>query len=128
MIVKLIYLLFSFLKMGQYHTIELETTRPVQIEKEHCWDSIFLDRVKEACNPGANADLAAIVMHEGLAHVCVLTKALTLTKARIERRIPKKRPGDRGQTSAMNKFFDEIYTAIERHIDFSVIKAVLVGR
>lgn len=51
--------------MGQYHTIELETSRPVQIEKEYCWDFIFLDRVKEACDPGANADLAAVVMHEG---------------------------------------------------------------
>ena len=115
-------------QMGQYHTIEIEGSRPLQIEKQYTWDSIFLDRVKEACNPGANADLAAIVMQEGLAHVCLLTKSLTLTKARIERRIPKKKQGDHGQSSALNKFFDEIYTAIERHVDFSVIKAVLVGR
>ncbi|CAM9164047.1 unnamed protein product, partial [Ectocarpus fasciculatus] len=115
------------IRMGQYHTIEIEGSRPLQIEKQYTWDSIFLDRVKEACNPGANADLAAVVMQEGLAHLCLLTKSLTLTKARIERRIPKKKLGDHGQGSAINKFFDEIYTAIERHVDFNVIKAVLVG-
>ncbi len=77
--------------MGQYHTIEVETSRPVTIHKP-CWDSIFVERINEACNQGLNADVAAVVMHEGLAHVCLLTKSMTLTKARIERKMPKKRP------------------------------------
>jgi protein pelota len=115
------------IRMGQYHTIEIEVSRSLQIEKQYAWDSIFLGRVKEACNPGANADLAAVVMQEGLAHVCLLTKSLTLTKARIERRIPKKNQIGHKDSTAMSKFFDEIYTAIERHIDFNVVKAVLVG-
>ena len=116
------------IRRGQYHTIEIEVSRPIQIEKQYCWDSIFLNRVAEACNPGANADLAALVMHEGLAHLCVLTNSLTLTKARIEKRIPKKKAMNASQQNAMNRFFEEIYTAIERHIDFNVVKAVLVGR
>jgi hypothetical protein len=29
---------------------------------------------------------------------------------------------------AMEKFFEEIYVAIERHINFDVVKVLLVGR
>jgi protein pelota len=75
--------------MNQYHTIELELNHPFDLQKD-CWDSIYLDRLQEACNPGAKADIAAIVMQEGLAHVCLVTQSMTITKSRIERNIPKK--------------------------------------
>ena len=38
-------------KMGQYHTILLRKDLPFSIEKE-CWDSIFMERLNEACDPG----------------------------------------------------------------------------
>jgi protein pelota len=75
--------------MGQYHTVEIELAKDLSIGKDS-WDSIFMDRLQEASNPGAHADVAAVVMHEGLCHVCLLSKSMTVTKARIERRIPKK--------------------------------------
>ena len=76
-------------KMGQYHTIDLELDRPFTIEKD-CWDSIFLSLLDEACNPTKKAELAAVVMQEGLANVCLITSSMTVVKAKIERRIPSK--------------------------------------
>lgn len=92
------------------------------------WDSIALDRVEMACNPGNQADVAAIVMHEGLANVCLITEHLTILKQKIESTIPRKRKGlcnqhDRG----MEKFFDAIIAAIIKHIDFAVVKAVILA-
>jgi protein pelota len=79
----------EFIKMGQFHTIELEMNQKFKIEKS-CWDAIHLERLDAACDPSKKADLAVVVMQEGLAHVCLLTSALTITKAKIERNMPKK--------------------------------------
>jgi stalled ribosome rescue protein Dom34 len=76
-------------KMGQYHTIDLELERPFTVEKE-CWDSIFMELLDDACNPTKKAELAAVVMQEGLANVCLITSSMTVVKAKVERRIPNK--------------------------------------
>jgi protein pelota len=71
--------------------------------------------------------VAAIVMQPGLAHLCLVTGALTVTKARIEVNIPKKRTGSSAHDKAYKKFFEAIYQAILRHVDFGQIKCLLVG-
>ena len=76
--------------MGQYHTLDIEMDHPLWLEKE-VWDSIFLERLGEAGDPTKKAEIAAIVMQEGLAHVCLVTSAMTQTKARIEKHFPKKK-------------------------------------
>ena len=47
----------------------------------------------QACDPTATADLAAVVMQEGIAHVCLVTSSMTLVRAKIETSIPRKRKG-----------------------------------
>ena len=79
----------EFMKMGQYHTVDIEVGQPITLEKQ-CWDTISLERLTEASDPAAKADMAAIVMQEGLAHVCLVTSSMTVTRSRIERRMPKK--------------------------------------
>ena len=51
--------------MGQYHTLDLETQRNVTIIKDE-WDSVALDRVKEACDVARKAEIGAVVLHEGI--------------------------------------------------------------
>jgi protein pelota len=43
------------------------------------WDSIASDLVDNACNTVAKADLAAIVMQEGLAYLCLITPSMTVS-------------------------------------------------
>jgi protein pelota len=112
-------------KLGQYHTVELEMSRPFSIEKVR-WDSVFLDRLAEACDPGRKAEVAAVVMQEGLAHVCLVTSAMTLTKAKLERSIPKKAAANQGHDKARARFFDEVAEAVRRHVDFAVVKVCLI--
>jgi protein pelota len=110
--------------MGAYHTLSLELGRTFSIEKE-CWDQIYLDRIEEACQPERSAEVAAVVMQPGLAHVCLVTGSLTITKARIDKSIPKKRTGSSNHSKAILKFYEAIYQAILRHVDFSTIKCVV---
>lgn len=65
-------------KLGAYHTLDLEPTRDVRIEKEvGGWDSIALARVEESCAPGRGAEVGAVVCGEGMAAIlqayCLLT-------------------------------------------------------
>lgn len=54
----------QYVKMGQYHTLDIELNRKFTLCKEE-WDVYSLDRLEQACDPTRSADLAAIVMNEG---------------------------------------------------------------
>ena len=116
----------GLVRMGAHHTLTLELHQNFTLEKE-CWDQIYLDIVEEACNPERQAEIAAVVMHSGLAHVCLVTGSLTITKARIDVNIPKKRTGSSQNAKAINRFFEAVYQAVLRHVDFGKVKVVLVG-
>jgi len=116
----------KFVKMGAHHTLTLELGRNFTVEKE-CWDQIFLDRIEEACNPDLAAEIAAIVMQPGLAHLCLVTGSITVTKARIDITIPKKRTGSTNHAKALKRFYEAVYQAVLRHVDFDQIKCVLCG-
>ncbi|KAG7353706.1 cell division protein pelota PelA [Nitzschia inconspicua] len=116
----------ELVRMGAHHTLTLELNQNFSIEKE-CWDAIYLDLIEEAVNPDRQAEVAAVVMHMGLAHVCLVTGALTITKVRIDINIPKKRTGSSANAKAVTKFFEAVYQAILRHVDFQKVKVVLIG-
>jgi protein pelota len=114
-------------RLGAHHTLTLELHQNFGIEKT-CWDQIFLDRIEEAVNPELQAEIAAVVLQTGLAHVCLVTGALTITKARMEVNIPKKRTGSSAHAKAVTKFYHAVYQAILRHVDFTKVKVVLLPR
>ena len=113
-------------RMGAFHTLSLELNRNFTIEKL-CWDQVFLDRIDEACNPERGAEVAAVVMSSGLAHVCLVTSYMTITKARIDMNIPKKRTGSSGHEKGVNKFYEAVYQAILRTVDFQKVKCLLLA-
>ncbi|XP_010006922.1 PREDICTED: protein pelota homolog [Chaetura pelagica] len=70
----------------------------------------------------------AVVMQEGLAHVCLVTPSMTLTRAKVEVNIPRKRKGNCSQHDrALERFYEQVVQAIQRHINFEVVKCVLVA-
>lgn len=57
------------MKLGAYHTLDLELQRNFTLEKADGWDSVALGILKESINQDAKADLWAVVMQEGLANI-----------------------------------------------------------
>ena len=55
-------------KMGAYHTIDLELHKKFTLQKP-LWDSVHLERIELATDPGRSADVAALIMAEGTALV-----------------------------------------------------------
>ncbi|XP_067884445.1 protein pelota homolog, partial [Heterodontus francisci] len=117
----------AYVKMGAYHTIELELNRKFTLAKKQ-WDSVVLERIEQACDPVHSADVAAVIMQEGLAHICLVTPTMTVLRTKVETTIPRKRKGSCTQhDKALEKFYESVLQGIMRHINFVVVKCVLVA-
>jgi len=116
----------KFIKLGQYHTFDLELNRKVSILKPR-WDQVYLDRLYESTDTAKNADLAAIILSEGKAHLCLITEHMTIDKQKIEKSISKKRYSPEAHEKDLQKFFDAIIRGVQQHVDFSIVKCVLLA-
>ena len=54
----------EFVKMGAYHTIDIEANRKFTLAKTE-WDTVALERIEIATDPSKTADVAAVTMQEG---------------------------------------------------------------
>jgi len=116
----------KFMNVGQHHTLELTMHVPFTIVKRD-WDSLHKERLREATDPNLNCEVAALVMEEGLAHLCLITNTCTVVKSKIEHQVPRKRKGVSGHDKAVEKFFEKCMIAIAQHINFSVVKCLLIA-
>lgn len=116
------------INLGAYHTSEIAINRKLTLTKP-CWDFVTLDRLKKCCDVNQKANLAAIVMQQGLCHICLITSNLTLVRAKIEKSFPKKKGNFAGNVfkEAKTKFFKQILDALLVNIDMSVVKCIVVA-
>lgn len=71
-----------------------------------------VQRVQDACNPAASADLAALLITDGLANLLLVGAACTVSKAKIEHSLPRKRgAAAAGYEKAMHRFFTKVVDA-----------------
>jgi len=97
------------------------------------WDRQDLDRLRQATSPAATADLAALLVAEGLATLVLVGGATTTTlAAKIEAPLPRK--SGRGGVGAANahpkalsSFFDRVVASCSRKVDFGVVKCFVVA-
>lgn len=117
----------EYVKIGAFHTLEIELHRPFVLRKE-LWDSMALHVLNQASDPAASADLAVVLMQEGLAHILLVGRSLTITRAKIETPIPRKHgPAIAGYQTALNKFFEHLLQAFLKHVDFNVVRCAVIA-
>ncbi|KAG5414155.1 hypothetical protein IGI04_001722 [Brassica rapa subsp. trilocularis] len=85
-------------KIGAFHTLEIDLKRPFVLRKAF-WDSLALDTLKQASDPAASADLAVVLMQEGLGQIFL----------------------------ALKKFFENVLQAFVKHVDFSVVRCAVIA-
>ncbi|KAM8961370.1 LOW QUALITY PROTEIN: protein pelota homolog [Pelodytes ibericus] len=119
------------MRLNNFYLYRLSTSRPVTLYTARMYSDIYTlcpVPIEQACDPAFSADVAAIVMQEGLAHICLVTPSMTLLRAKIETNIPRKRKGSCTQhEKALEKFYEQVMQGIIRHINFEVVKVVLVA-
>ncbi|KAJ5959836.1 eRF1 domain 3 [Penicillium vulpinum] len=115
-------------KIGQFHTLDLELNRNFTLEKEvgadgegSGWDSIAIESLKDAVDEGGKrrAEAVAVVMQEGLAHICFIGQFQTILKQKIEMSVPRKRQGGGDHDKGMNKFFKITLETLLRQMEFN---------
>lgn len=117
----------EYVKIGAFHTLEIELHRAFVLRKE-LWDSMALHVLNQASDPAASADLAVVLMQEGLAHILLVGRSLTITRAKIETSIPRKHgPAIAGYQTALNKFFEHLLQAFLKHVDFNVVRCAVIA-
>ncbi|KAE8668517.1 Protein PELOTA 2 [Hibiscus syriacus] len=117
----------EYVTIGAFHTLQLQLCRPFVLTKE-TWDSLALDVLHQASDPGATADLAVVLMQEGLANILLVGRSVTITSSRIEASIPRKHgPAIVGYESALKTFFENVVQAFIKHVDFNVIRCAVIA-
>ncbi|VEU22099.1 DEKNAAC103097 [Brettanomyces naardenensis] len=111
---------------GSYHTAELELGQKITLYKDE-WDEISLNTVDKACSIEEKAEVGAVVLEEGVAHICLLTDSMTVLRSKIEKSIPKKRRGDSSQhDKSLDKFLETTAESTVRNLDIDSLKAILL--
>ncbi|KAH9077318.1 pelota [Lactarius deliciosus] len=116
-------------KMGAFHTLDIESNRDVRIEKLE-WDSISFERLNEASLPGRGAEVGAIVCGEGTAAFCLLSQHMTVVLQRIDVPVPRKRAGSAtAHEKGLARFYDTLYQSFLRHIPYAnpTLRAIVIA-
>ncbi|KAJ7094647.1 eRF1 domain 1-domain-containing protein [Mycena belliarum] len=119
-------------RLGAFHTLDIEAQRDVRIEKFESWDSVAVSRVEEAIIPGKGAEVAALVCGEGTAAFCLLSQHMTLVANRLSLPIPRKSGSSSGATQhekGLNKFYGTLYESFIRHVPYANVglKAIVIA-
>lgn len=106
----------------QHHTIVLKTNQKFTLKKNE-WDSVAWETLSDALKEDKDGGtMAAIVMQEGIAHICLINNNRTILKRKVESNIPKKRSTRSEQDSGMRRFFESTLTNLSNCIEFSIAK------
>ncbi|CAN1246620.1 Protein PELOTA 1 [Linum grandiflorum] len=109
-------------KIGQFHTLEIELHRPFVLRKR-VWDSLTLEVLKQASDPTASADVTVLLLQEGLAQIFLVGRSVTTSRPRIETSIPRKHgPAIAGYDSVSYCLF-----AFLKHVDFNVVRCAVIA-
>ncbi|KAK3680995.1 hypothetical protein B0T22DRAFT_388470 [Podospora appendiculata] len=118
----------QYVNLGQYHTLDLELNRAFTIYKSFGWDSVALQTLQEALDDDKPDATVAIVMHEGLANICLITDFQTLIKHRVESAIPKKRSSAKDTAGGMASFYEKtLSTLLRSGINFDTPRPLLLA-
>lgn len=119
----------EYVPMQSYHTAEVQLQKQFTLYKDE-WDEIAYGIVVKVCSIEEKAEVGAIVMEEGVAHLCLITDNMTVLRNKIEKSIPRKRRGDGGGSKhdqAMEKFYQLVNTTMLRNFDLDKLKAIILA-
>ena len=112
---------------GKFISYTITYAFPFTLIKKN-FDDYAKKLLKDACNPETKADTAAVVLQEGVAHICILTASLTILKQKIEYSLPKKKTATDivKFDEKTEKFYKAIYTSMTKNYDFSKLKMIIL--
>lgn len=117
----------AWVSAGQYHTLDLELNRPFTLWKKHGWDSVALQTLRDALDQDRDGAIAAVVMEEGMANICLITDFQTLVRQRVATHKSNSKHGSSKEDKATRQFFEKTLATLLRAIDFSQPRPLLLA-
>jgi protein pelota len=118
----------KWVKVGAFHTLDLELLRNFTLEKSEGWDSVALDVVREAVKQDKEGTVPAVIMQEGTANICLITEHQTILKQRVETGIPRKRAGrSADHDKGLSRFYEVTLQTLKRHVDITQPRPLLLA-
>ncbi|CAR30546.1 KLTH0H12474p [Lachancea thermotolerans CBS 6340] len=113
--------------LGKYFSFTVDYKYSFTLLK-YDYNNFVAKQLKEACNLESRSDIAAIVLQEGIAHICLLSSFSTILKNKIEYSLPKKKRGTDVAKfdEKVEKFYKATYESMKRHFDFAQLKVILL--
>lgn len=113
--------------LNSYHTAEIGLNQKCTIFKDQ-WDQVSLDLIDKACSLADKAEVGAVVLEEGVAHICLITDNMTSMVNKVEKSIPKKRRGDsKDHDRAVTRFLEMTADSIRRNLPIEKLKAIILA-
>uniref|UniRef100_A0A0L0P1Y3 Protein DOM34 homolog n=1 Tax=Candidozyma auris TaxID=498019 RepID=A0A0L0P1Y3_CANAR len=119
----------EFVPNQSYHTAEVQLNKALKLSKPE-WDEISYNIVIEASSIEKKAEVGAVVLEEGVAHLCLVTDNMTVLRNKVEKSIPRKSRGDGGGSShdkAIGKFLDTVQATLLRNFDLEKLKVIILA-
>lgn len=115
-------------KLGSYHTLDVEPDRWLKLTK-HSWDALSIELLDQALNSMGRTEIGALVMQEGLAHVCTVSPSIGIkVLQKVEVSQPKKKMGPTSASEkAHDRFLEAALEAMIKNIRFDALKAVIIA-
>ncbi|OAV91144.1 translation factor pelota [Puccinia triticina 1-1 BBBD Race 1] len=116
-------------KMGAFHTLDLEPEREFTIIKgPDGWDSVNVQRLADATDASKSAEVGAILADDtGRATICLIGTHTTLIKQRIEVPLSKNKKPGQATDKTLDKYYKQIYDSIIKHFNFSLLRMVIIA-
>uniref|UniRef100_A0A7E4V485 ERF1_1 domain-containing protein n=1 Tax=Panagrellus redivivus TaxID=6233 RepID=A0A7E4V485_PANRE len=116
-----------FAEMGSSHTLQIEINRPFKVTKKR-WLPIDYQRIESSLQVRLEDAMAAVVLHEGVAQICVLKRNMTIVKATVKGQVARKRSGfGAGHEESVQEFLETAAKTFMRHIKVEDMKAVILA-
>lgn len=123
----------SHVRLGAHHTLELAPHRAFTLAKAGAWDRLDAGALAAATNPAASADLAAVLIDvsgAATATLALVGGSTTTVRARLEAALPKKKgaaAAHGAHDKALSSFYDKVVAAIARHVDWGVVRCLVIA-
>ncbi|CAK8543965.1 unnamed protein product [Lathyrus sativus] len=113
---------------GSFHTLTLERNKPFELQKK-LWDrnsvEALSDATENSSSSSSEANLAVVVLQQHQAEIHLLGKGVTTRCSKIEASSHSRKKSS--YSSSSNVFLRDVFTAFVKHVDFKVVKSVVIA-
>uniref|UniRef100_A0A7E4W5V8 ERF1_1 domain-containing protein n=1 Tax=Panagrellus redivivus TaxID=6233 RepID=A0A7E4W5V8_PANRE len=109
------------------HLLDIKLHAPFRLTKKS-WDLMDIQRIEDSQETHQDGATAAVVLHEGVAQICLVSNDRTIVKAKVEMPVARKRAGFCiNHEKSLQDFLETVAKTFLRHIKVESMKSIIVA-